>query len=81
MYIIPESFKETILTMTDSDAILQAPPKIQYDAGSHSRAKIRYVLLATEQTVQDDVMRLRPPGVGVHLLEDSYVTNLRYPEV
>ena len=52
--------------MTDSDVILQAPPKIQFDAGSHSRAKIGYVLLATEQTVQDDVMRLRPPGVGIH---------------
>jgi maleate isomerase len=24
------------------------------------------VLLATEQTVQDDVIRLRPPGVGIH---------------
>ena len=52
--------------MTDSDVILQAPPQIQFDAGSHSRGKIGYVLLATEQTVQDDVMRLRPPGVGVH---------------
>jgi maleate isomerase len=25
------------------------------------------VLLATEQTIQDDVMRLRPDGVGVHI--------------
>jgi hypothetical protein len=23
-------------------------------------------LLATEQTVQDDVIKLRPPGVGIH---------------
>ena len=52
--------------MTESDVILQAPPQVQFDAGSHSRAKIGYVLLATEQTVQDDVMRLRPPGVGIH---------------
>ena len=36
------------------------------DRGAHWRAKIGYLLLATEQTVQDDVMRLRPEGVGVH---------------
>lgn len=39
---------------------------IKFDAGSHARAKIGFVLLATEQTIQDDVMRLRPPGVGIH---------------
>jgi len=36
------------------------------DRGRHYRAKIGYVLLATEQTIEDDVMRLRPEGVGVH---------------
>ena len=47
--------------------VLAAPPRhIRFDDGRHARAKIGYVLLATEQTVQDDVMRLRPPGVGVH---------------
>lgn len=39
---------------------------IRFDRGSHWRAKIGFVLLATEQTIQDDVMRLRPPGVGIH---------------
>jgi maleate isomerase len=39
---------------------------ICYDAGRHPRAKIGYVLLATEQTVQDDVIALTPEGVGVH---------------
>ena len=39
---------------------------IRFDAGRHPRAKIGYLLLATEQTVQDDVYRLRPEGVGVH---------------
>ena len=44
------------------------PPKIEtrFDRGSHHRAKIGYVLLATEQTIQDDVMKLRPEGVGIH---------------
>ena len=39
---------------------------ISFDQGRHSRAKIGYVLLAKEQTITDDVMTLRPPGVGVH---------------
>ncbi|MGI9315728.1 MAG: maleate cis-trans isomerase family protein [bacterium] len=40
--------------------------QVRFDEGRHSRAKIGYVLLATEQTIEDDVMRLRPSGVGVH---------------
>lgn len=40
---------------------------IPFDAGRHARAKIGYVLLATEQTIQDDIVTLRPDGVGVHI--------------
>jgi maleate isomerase len=39
---------------------------IVFDQGRHHRAKIGYVLLATEQTIPDDIYRLRPDGVGVH---------------
>ena len=42
------------------------PADICFDQGRHHRAKIGYVLLATEQTVEDDVYRLTPEGVGVH---------------
>lgn len=42
------------------------PHKIQYDRGSHHRGKIGFVVLATEQTIQDDMMKLRPKGVGMH---------------
>lgn len=52
--------------MPASATIAPAPDTIRFDEGSHPRAKIGYVLLATEQTVQDDVIRLRPPGVGIH---------------
>ena len=53
--------------MTSDDRVLLAPPEdVRFDAGSHPRAKIGYVLLATEQTIQDDVFKLRPPGVGIH---------------
>ena len=36
------------------------------DQGRHWRAKIGFVLLATEQTIEADVFRLCPQGVGVH---------------
>jgi maleate isomerase len=52
--------------MTDHPELTSPPQVIRFDAGSHPRAKIGYVLLATEQTVQDDVIRLRPAGVGIH---------------
>ncbi|MCP4336022.1 MAG: arylmalonate decarboxylase [Gammaproteobacteria bacterium] len=52
--------------MADNAVIAAAPESIEFDQGSHSRAKIGYVLLATEQTVQDDVIRLQPDGVGIH---------------
>lgn len=42
------------------------PNDVRFDAGRHFRAKIGYVLLATEQTIQDDMMRYRPDGVGMH---------------
>lgn len=37
-----------------------------FDDGSHGRGKIGFVLLATEQTIEDDMFVLRPEGVGVH---------------
>jgi len=46
-----------------------------FDAGRHARAKIGFVLLATEQTIEDDMFSLRPEGVGIHFarawIEDS----------
>lgn len=39
---------------------------VQFDEGRHNRAKIGYLLLATEQTITDDVYTLAPPGVGLH---------------
>ncbi len=39
---------------------------VRFDAGRHPRAKIGFVLLATEQTIEDDAYRVRPDGVGMH---------------
>ncbi|MCP4328189.1 MAG: arylmalonate decarboxylase [Alphaproteobacteria bacterium] len=40
--------------------------EVRYDRGRHWRAKLGFVVLEMEQTVEDDVFRLTPPGVGVH---------------
>lgn len=37
-----------------------------FDDGQHNRAKIGFVLLATEQTIEENAYRLCPPGVGMH---------------
>ena len=54
------------MTVDATGLLKTSAAEIRFDAGAHARAKIGFVLLATEQTVQDDVMRLRPEGVGVH---------------
>ena len=41
--------------------------KAVFDNGNHWRAKIGYVVLSSEQTIQDEVMKLRPEGVGMHI--------------
>lgn len=40
--------------------------EISFDAGRHPRAKLGFVLLATEQTVQDDMIAICPAGIGMH---------------
>ncbi|KIC20432.1 maleate cis-trans isomerase family protein [Leisingera sp. ANG-Vp] len=50
-----------------------------FDEGRHHRAKIGFVLLATEQTIEDDMFLLCPNGVGVHFarawIGDSITVN------
>ena len=46
--------------------VISDPRAVRYDAGRHPRAKLGFVLLATEQTVQDDLLTLIPEGIGVH---------------
>ncbi len=40
--------------------------EVEFDSGRHPRAKIGFVLLATEQTIEDDMHCLLPSGVGIH---------------
>ena len=39
---------------------------IVFDEGRHPRAKLGFILLATEQTIADDMYRICPDGVGIH---------------
>ena len=47
-------------------AVRSAPVEARLDKGRHWRAKLGFVVLTMEQTVEDDVFALTPPGVGVH---------------
>jgi len=40
----------------------------ELDAGRYPRARIGYVLIPSETTIEDDVRRLTPPGVGAHIV-------------
>jgi maleate isomerase len=63
--------------------LLYASSRIQgvkmFDQGRHHRAKIGFVLLATEQTIEGDMFQLCPDGVGLHFtrawIEDSITVN------
>ena len=39
---------------------------IEFDDGRFDRAKLGFVLLASEQTIESEMMRYAPDGVGVH---------------
>lgn len=49
------------------DSAFSYPSKQVFDEGTHWRAKLGFVLLAMEQTMEDDIFRLAPEGVGVHI--------------
>jgi maleate isomerase len=42
------------------------PVQVLFDNGRHPQAKIGFVLLATEQTIEDDMRLLLPADVGCH---------------
>jgi maleate isomerase len=46
--------------------VVSSEYQVVFDEGRHSKGKIGFVLLATEQTIVDDMMTLMPDGVGVH---------------
>lgn len=47
--------------------VTSRPYDVVFDDGRHPRGKLGFVLLATEQTVTDDMIRICPADVGVHI--------------
>lgn len=39
---------------------------VRFDQGRHPRARLGFILTAGDRTTEFDVMRMAPPGVGVH---------------
>ena len=42
------------------------PWNVRFDAGRNQRGKIGFVLIPNEQTIEDDMIRLAPSGVGMY---------------
>lgn len=49
---------------------------IRFDDGRHPRARIGFVLLAMEQTIESDMVRHVPAGVGVHFTRSAMSNNV-----
>lgn len=45
------------------DSILQ---NVAFDAGRHARARVGFVLIPNEQTIEEEMIRHLPPGVGAY---------------
>lgn len=55
--------KRLKLSTAERAAILKTP---RFDDGRAARARIGFVLIPNEQTIEDDMLRHAPPGVGVY---------------
>ena len=42
------------------------PVDVTFDRGRDWRARIGFVLIATDGVIEGEMFRLAPPGVGVH---------------
>ena len=47
----------------EKGTVTSAPVEARFDRGRHWRAKIGLVVLAMEQTVEDDAFTLTPPAM------------------
>lgn len=46
--------------------VASRPWPVRFDKGRNARARLGFVLLPNEQTIEEDMQRLAPPGVGVY---------------
>ena len=55
------------LELTGSDYVVQSKNwDVRFDAGRNNRAKIGFVLIPNEQTIEEDMVKMAPAGVGVY---------------
>lgn len=58
------------------------PTRVEFDDGYRGRAQLGFIVLATERTIEREMLQMAPPGVGVHfarvpMAAEVTVTNLR----
>lgn len=49
-----------------SDTVISDRWEVRFEAGRNARAKIGMVLIPNEQTIEDEMLRVAPAGVGVY---------------
>ena len=54
------------MSAINTSSVVSETYDIEFDSGRHTSGKLGFVLLATEQTVQDDMYRICPNHVGLH---------------
>lgn len=62
-----------------STAIQSKPRDVRYDQGTHWRAKLGFIVLATDLVMEENIFRLTPEGVGVSIarVKSETDTNVR----
>ena len=63
--------KTAMVNIKPSQSHPETTPPEMFDAGVNHRAKIGFVLLSTEQTIESDMFKLCPQGVGLHFTRAS----------
>ena len=67
-------------TASTDDRLLEYQRHEQvFDAGQHHRAKLGFVLLAMEQTIERDLFRMAPPDVGIHVSRATMADSVTVP--
>ncbi len=49
-------------------AVHSAPRQVRFDRGTHWRANLGFLILATDLVMEENIFRLPPPGVGAHVM-------------
>jgi len=75
---MPEDMKTTVASAT---SVRSVPREVRYDKGTHWRAKLGFIVIATDLVMEENIFRLAPEGVGTSITRlrtanDCTVANL-----